>query len=92
MNNCVKCGLRFTTWHLYRQHACNVTIRPENTSGRSKMEIVRSFEETLGVALIQPLMPILEPVRHSEACRCWTCQQVFIAQLEPIEIERGYSL
>lgn len=47
-NVCAKCETRFPTWSVYHSHAvgggCVKKIKPINTSGRSKAQIVIDWE------------------------------------------------
>ena len=47
-NLCVRCESRFRKWADYHQHisanTCSAIIRPINTSGRTKTQIVTSWE------------------------------------------------
>jgi len=47
-NLCVRCETKFDRWSTYHQHVlsndCKLAIKPLNTSGRSKEEIVKSWE------------------------------------------------
>ena len=47
-NHCVRCDSKFDRWADYHAHVtgipCAKVIRPINTSGRSKTEIVKEWE------------------------------------------------
>ena len=55
-NLCVKCETKFDQWAFYHKHVvanqCHRTIRPTNTSGRAKIEIVKEWEHYNQGALI----------------------------------------
>ena len=56
-NFCVRCETRFTQWTTYHAHVvgipCARVIRPVNTSGRSKGQIVDAWELKNQGAIIQ---------------------------------------
>jgi len=47
-NLCVRCDVRFERWSEYHVHTlaktCQAKIKPMNTSGRSKTQIVHDWE------------------------------------------------
>lgn len=49
MKHCTICGIWLGEWHSYGLHTCSIeksTVKPENTSGRTKLQIVIEAEET----------------------------------------------
>lgn len=56
-NTCPRCESKFSQWSSYHKHVisldCAKVIRPINTSGRSKAQIVEAVEIIWGNALIK---------------------------------------
>ena len=56
-NLCVRCETRFVQWSAYHAHVtagkCGKIIKPVNTSGRSRAQIVQEWELKNKGAIIQ---------------------------------------
>ena len=57
MNLCVRCEMRFAKWSEYHSHVtgtpCRIQVKPVNTSGRSRAQIIQNWEMHNQGALIQ---------------------------------------